>query len=247
MLRLNIMKMILPALLLLTLVLGACSSSIPAAETIPAPPTKTPSPVIETLTHLAPTIQISTISPSPTSTLTPSPTSTFVFMHLDQSIVDMPIKTPSHTQCGSASIQRVFAIGYVVYDAIQTLDPIAMGFAETIDQECTDSDGKILTYASSIWFYIGNKVVANLKDYETLGSWIVDVINLLDTIPRDEYTRYAQPTNVIFMFFAGNSEPLEVRVSIEEYWAKADGKSGTEIFLMFYEEPQQSPIFTQSP
>jgi hypothetical protein len=106
--------------------------------------------------------------------------------------------------------QRVFAIDYVVYDAIKTLDPISDGFAETMQQEeCTGSDGKTFTYAIAIWFYIDNKIVVDLKDYEALGSWIADVMNLLDTIPRDEYTFYANPTTVTFTFLAGNSESLE--------------------------------------
>jgi len=131
----------------------------------------------------------------------------------------------------------VFAIEYIVYDAIKTLDPIADGFAETIDERCVDFGGKEFTYAVAIYFYIDNKFATDLNDHETLGLWIADVMNLLDTIPRDEYTRYAEPTNAIFTFYDGNSKSLEVIVHIQEYWAKADGKSGEEVFNIFYTKP----------
>ncbi|HSM72557.1 MAG TPA: hypothetical protein VK851_13520, partial [Anaerolineales bacterium] len=133
--------------------------------------------------------------------------------------------------------REVFATDYVVYDAIKTLDPIAEGFAETISQEgCVDSNGKRFSYVVGIWFYIDNKVVEDFKDYENLGSWIIAVMNLLDTIPRDEYTMYAEPTNTIFTFVS-NSKSLKVVVPIKKYWAEADGKNGTEVFLMFYSNP----------
>src|SRR5574341_33015 len=80
-------------------------------------------------------------------------------------------------------------------------------------------------------------LLADLQDYETLGSWIVDVMNLLDTIPRNEYTINAEPSIVNFRFYVGASKLLDVRVPIKKYWAEASGKSGVEVFLLFYSEP----------
>lgn len=143
------------------------------------------------------------------------------------------------------SPQRVFEIAYAVYDAILMLDPKANGWAEAIDQACVDFEDNEHTYAYGIWFHV-HKQTPDLNDYEALGSWIVSVMSVLDTIPRDQYTIGAQPTNVIFTFFADNAESLEIRVSIEKYWTQADGISGEEVFRMFYTEPQ-SPTATQSP
>jgi hypothetical protein len=181
---------------------------------------------------------------SPTATITPTltpfpsltPTTTPTLTRLDQSIVDVPIAAPAYKQCDRMDTQKVFPTDYAVYDAIKTLDPIADGFAEAMDWTCTDINGDIFRYAISIWFYIDNKIVASLNDYEAIGSWIVDVMNLLDTIPRDKYTMYAEPSNVIFTFWA-NSESLEIAVPINKYWEQADGKTSEEIFKMFYIKP----------
>lgn len=232
MVRFHSMGRYISSLLFLTLVLGACSPSISSSETVP---TLTPTSSPPTLVIPSPTV---TNTQTPTPTITVTPTITPTLTRLTQSIVDMPIAvTPIYRRCGADSPQRVFALEYIVYDVMKKLDPGADGFAETIDRGCTDLNGKEFTYAVYIYFYIDNKFVADLSDYRVLGSWIVDVMNLLDTIPRDEYTRYAQPTNAVFSFYTTNSDTLKVIVHIQDYWAKANGKSAEEIFQMFYKRP----------
>jgi hypothetical protein len=161
--------------------------------------------------------------------------------------VDIPIATPAYVeQCGGMYPTELYSLSWTIDDAIKTLDPLAQGWAEAMVQSCIDKDGKAYDIVFGIWFRIV-KPTPDFKDYETLGSWIIDVMNLLDTISREEYFINAAPSTVTFTFFADNSESLEVIVPIQEYWAKANGKSGTEVFLMFYTEPPGSPTPTQSP
>jgi len=158
-------------------------------------------------------------------------------MNLDQSIIDIPIATPTFDeQCGGMYLTELYPLSWIIDDAIKTLDPNAEGWAEAVGQGCIADDGKSYFHAFGIWFYI-DKPTPDLKDYEALGSWIVDVMNLLDTIPRNEYTINAESTIVNFRFYVGTSELLDVRVPIKKYLTEANGKSGEELFRIFYIAP----------
>lgn len=238
MIRFRMMRFVYP-LLLLTLVLGACSPSLSSSEAVP---TLTPTSLPPTLVTPSPTAT-NTQTPAPFPSLTPTvtiiPTSTSTLTRLDQSIVDMPIATPTPfdvKQCGGMYPDEIYSLSDKIDVAIKTLEPKAEGWAEEIAQGCTNKDGKSHYTAFGIWFHI-DIPTTDLKAYKTLGSWIIDVMNLLDTIPRDDSTAGAEPTNAIFTFYANNSESLEVVVPIQEYWTKASGKSAEEVFQIFYKKP----------
>lgn len=216
-------------LLYLTLSLNACSQAIL--------PTKTLLPGIETPSRVMPIVQVPTLFPSLTDTRTINPTSTPILMKLDHSIIDIPIATPTFAeQCGGMYPTELYSLSWIIDDAIKTLEPNAEGRVEAVGQGCIADDGKSYFHAFGIWFYI-DKPTPNLKDNEALGSWILDVMNLLDTIPRNEYTINAEHTIVNFRFYVGTSELLDVRVLIKKYLTEANSKSGEELFRMFYTAP----------
>jgi len=208
---------------LLTIILSACSQTVV--------PTKTISSVIE-----SPSKTVSTTPfPSQIATLATNPTSTLVY--LDQSIIDIPIATPTFDEhCTGAYPTEIYPLSWAVDDAIKTLDLNAEGWAEGVVQSCANNDGKTYATVFGMWFYI-EKPTSDINDYEAFGLWIADVINLLDTIPRDENIIDAESTTIYFRFYKGATELLDVPVPIKQYLTEADGKSGAELFLMFYTKP----------
>jgi hypothetical protein len=147
----------------------------------------------------------------------------------------MPIAAPLYDkQCSGMGPGELYSLSQTVDDAVKTLDPNAEGWVEGLMQDCLDNTVLTRTIVFGMWFYI-DKPTPN-KDFKFFGTWIIDVMNLLDTIPRVDHAVNAQPTLVYFRFYAP-SELLDVTVSIQEYWAKTGGKSGEEVFRMFYAEP----------
>ena len=198
-------------LLFLTLILCACLQDIVITQTLP------------------------TITPSPFYTATPTTTPTVV--HLDQSIIDFPVATPIFDkQCGGVVPGELFSLSYVVDDAVKMLDPNAEGWAEGIMQDCFEDTAYTHSIVFGMWFYI-DKPTPDIKDYEVLGSWIIDVMNILDTIPRNEHTTNAEPSVVYFRFYEDASSLLDVRVQINKYQAEAIEKTGADVFLLFHTNP----------
>jgi len=216
-------------LLLLTLILSACSQTVT--------PTKTLSSVIESPSQVISRTQVSPPFPSQTATLAVSPALTPTLIHIDQSIIDIPIATPVfNEQCTGAYPTEIYPLSWAVDDAIKTLDSNAEGWVEGIVQSCNDNEGKTYSTVFGMWFYI-DKPTSDIKDYESFGLWIVDVMNFLDTIPRGENNINAEPTTVFFRFYTGATETLDIRVPVKQYQIDANGKSATDIFLLFYSEP----------
>jgi hypothetical protein len=162
--------------------------------------------------------------------------STPIIISLDQSIIDFPAATPIYDKrCSGMGPGELHSLSWVVDDAVKMLDPNADGWAEGIMQDCYEDNVFTHVIVFGMWFYI-DRPTHDLKDYDAFGLWITDVMNLLDTIPRDKPTLNAKPTVVNFRFYSG-SEFLDVRVPIKRYLTEANKKTGEELFRTFHTGP----------
>ena len=77
--------------------------------------------------------------------------------------------------------------------------------------------------------------VERLDSYETFGNWIAQVMKVVNDIPPGLIAG-SNPGFVEFSFEINISESIGFRVSIKEYNEIAVGKTGEELFWLFYTE-----------
>ena len=181
------------ALLLLTLILGACSVGTPTPQAIPAQ--------IPTGASLPPTEDISS------------------------------------TQCGYQWAYQDLPDLTAQLDAIvQTLIPNSTSRATAYGENCLGNEGQFVRFsAMETDFYI-LATVETLDDYETFGNWIYEIMQVVDGFPPEDLAG-PQPGFVEFRFEKSISEGITFRVPLQGYEEIAGGKSGEELFRLFYTSP----------
>ena len=78
--------------------------------------------------------------------------------------------------------------------------------------------------------------VDNKNNTAKLGDWIAEIMSIIDQLPHEQVPG-AQPGFVDFRFAQGETEFIFVRVPTERYRSEAQGKTGAELFRLFYENP----------
>jgi hypothetical protein len=210
-------------LLLLTLILGACSPGILSPEAItPHSPTSIP--------------QI-----DPKSTLEPS-TPKIIGTVGDPNIGQPPdgnFPTPSTSQqeCGYQWAYSDLPELTKQFDqAIKALNPESTSHATAFGENCVASDGQVIKFlAMETDFYVALPVI-DLTDYEAFGNWITQVMQVVNNFPPDMLAG-PNPGFVEFRFEKSTAESIGVRVPIRQYNETANNKTGEELFRLFYTEP----------
>lgn len=118
---------------------------------------------------------------------------------------------------------------------LQSLDAAASGRAYAYGEDCVYADGHQTFSALETDFKVSVRT-GNLKDENTLGNWIVKVMRVVEQLPPAEL-QGGQPGRVDLEFNSDASESLFLRVSIDEYRRTAKGKTGAELFRLFYTNP----------
>jgi hypothetical protein len=183
-------------LLLLTLILGACSPNIATPQALPA--------------------QTFTDTPVPPPTLTP---------------------VPDDTQCGYQwAYQDLPDLTEQFDEIVQTLIPNSISHATAFGENCVAADGQVVRFAAMETDFYVLATVETLDDYETFGNWIYDVMQIVDGFPP-EVLAGPQLGFVEFRFEKSASESIGFRVPIQGYSETAGGKSGEELFRLYYTNP----------
>ena len=150
------MKNLNPALLLLTLMLGACSPIIPATEAIPI----SPAPKIVT------TVSTPHIDQPPDG--------------------NIPTVTPTDSSCGYKwAYQDLPDLSSEFQQAIQELQPNAQASAYAFGEDCIYADGHKTFTAMETDFNITLQVNDPTNEDE-LGDWIVKVMQAVLNIPKEK-------------------------------------------------------------
>src|SRR5262249_15645497 len=119
--------------------------------------------------------------------------------------------------------------------AIKAINPDAKAWATAFGEDCVYADGHATFGAMETDFYV-HLNVSDLSDFEAFGNWIIQAMNIIDSLPRD-MIKGPQPGFVEFSFIKNDTEQVIVHVPIQKDHDEAVGKSGEELFSLFYTNP----------
>ena len=119
--------------------------------------------------------------------------------------------------------------------AVKALNAEASGRAELFGEDCVYDDGSV-TFGVMETDFFTLLPVDDLSQEDEFGNWVAQVMEIVTQIPREEL-----PGNygfVEFTFEKNEAEWIGFRVPIQQYINDAQGKSGAELFRLFYSPPQ---------
>lgn len=119
--------------------------------------------------------------------------------------------------------------------AVKALNAQASGRAELFGEDCVYADGSATFSTMETDFYT-RLPVDDLSKEEEFGNWVAQVMEIVIQMPREDL-----PGNygfVEFTFAKNEAERIIFRVPIQQYINDAQGKSGAELFRLFYSPPQ---------
>ncbi len=233
------MNRLLKTLLFWTLLLGACSINIATPQTLPT--------ILPTLTPFQPsldTIPTNEVAPEFPTTQSPNPKfiATLSTPHIDPGPNgELPQITPeaptSVTECGYQwAYQDLPELTNQFDSAVRNLIPYSTAHATAFGENCVASNGQIVRFAAMETDFYVIVTIGNLDEYETFGNWIVHVMQVVNDFPPDMITG-PRPGFVEFRFEKTISESIGFRVPIQGYNDTANGKTGEELFRLFYTKP----------
>ena len=120
--------------------------------------------------------------------------------------------------------------------AVKNLIPNSNSHATAFGENCIGNDGQIVNFLTMETDFYVVVSVPSTDDYETFGNWIADVMQVVDTLPEDLIPG-PMPGFVQFQFEKSTSESFGIRVPIQQYNEVAQGKTGKELFDLFYTKP----------
>jgi len=219
------MQRIFRTLLFWTLILCACSTGGLSPETPSSNRvTETPSPFV---------IPVSTTEVIPLTKLI----ATIATPHIDQP-PDGNVTTAAPEYPGCAyqwAYEDLPELSKQLQEEIMTLNLEATAWATAFGEDCVYADGHADFSAMETDFYV-QLPVTDLADFESFGNWMTQVMQVVEGLPRDLLSG-PQAGFVEFKFTKSDTEFLFVRVPIQQFRETASGKTGEELFRLFYTEP----------
>lgn len=142
---------------------------------------------------------------------------------------------PSQSPCGyqwayhnSPELTKSFDAG------VKSLNSEASGRVEYYGEDCVHADGASTFLPMETDFYVRLQV-DDLTQEEVFGNWLGQVMEIVTRIPREQLS--GNYGFVEFWFEKSESDHIVFRVPIQQYINEAQGKSGAELFHMFYPPP----------
>ena len=170
-------------------------------------------------------VACSTGIPTPTPADTPQPPE--------------PTSTPdaTSTQCGYQwAYQDLPELSAQFDEATKELIPNSTSHATAFGENCVAADGQVIRFlAMETDFYVIVSV-EKMDDYETFGKWITQVMQVVGGLPPDAIAG-SKPGFIEFRFEKSTTDGMGFRVPIQGYAEAASGKTGEEIFRLFYKNP----------
>jgi hypothetical protein len=118
--------------------------------------------------------------------------------------------------------------------AVKAINPAANARAQLFGEDCVYADGHSTFGAMETDFYVRSPA-DDLINEEAFGNWMAQVMPIVTEIPREELE--GNYGFVEFSFEKTEAEHVIVRVPIQKYVKEAQGKTGAELFLIFYVAP----------
>lgn len=120
-------------------------------------------------------------------------------------------------------------------EEIKIIHPEATARATAFGEDCVYADGRADFLAMETDFHVALPA-ADLTDLESLGDQMAQVMPVVEAMPPDLLVG-PQAGFVEFRFTKNEEEFLIVRVPLQQYRDAAAGKTGEQLFRMFYIEP----------
>lgn len=118
---------------------------------------------------------------------------------------------------------------------VKGLNPNADAVATQFGEDCLKADGSVTFGVMQTDFKV-RLPVDDLTREDDFGNWIAQVMQAVIEIPREDIPG-PNFGFVEFRFEKNDAEHIALRVPIQEYLNNVQGKSGAELFQMFYTPP----------
>jgi hypothetical protein len=233
------MQKIFRTLLFWTLILCACSTGVASSPAVPPSNAETIiSPEPNSVTSQAPFVFPTTAIPDTKLIVTVGTP------HIDQppdgdlpNTTDLtPSLLPPLGECGYQwAYEDLPELSKQLQEEIMTLNSEATAWGTAFGEDCVYADGHADFSAMETDFYV-QLPVTDLANFESFGNWMTQVMQVVEGLPRDLLAG-PQAGFVEFKFTKSDTEFLFVRVPIQQFRETASGKTGEELFRMFYTEP----------
>jgi hypothetical protein len=118
--------------------------------------------------------------------------------------------------------------------AVRAINPAASASADLFGENCVYTDGRSTFGAMETDFY-AHLPADDLTNEEAFGNWMAQVMQIIVQTPREEIQ--GNYGFVEFWFEKNDAEHVIVRVPLQKYIDEAQGKTGAELFRIFYVAP----------
>lgn len=194
------MGRIFTGLLFLTLILGACSPDVAAPRAIH------PSPTAVFLPPTSATLPQDRPAPAPAGAVTTNP-----------------------QDCGYQwANQNLPELSSRFQQSMQALQPEARAQAYAFGENCLRADGSIASFAAMETDFNITLTVDDLANQSVLGRWIVQVMQVIASIPADQIAG-PRPGRVS-MVFQSNTDQSIISFYIDQYQELPAGLSHAEVY-----------------
>lgn len=149
--------------------------------------------------------------------------------------IDTPTQTvtPTAQPCGYMwAYEDAPELGEKIRAAVQGIDPKVTARAQAFGENCVHPDGSVGYFAAMETDVYIRLTVEDLTAEESFGNFMGQALPLIAQIPESEFP--GGYGFVEFWFEKNDAEHIIVRVPILDYLSKAQGKSGLELFRLFY-------------
>ena len=152
-----------------------------------------------------------------------------------------PTLTPTsdfpYTQCGwQWAYEELPELSALFDNAVKVSIPNSSSRATAFGENCLDNDGQVVSFLAMETDFHVIISVESLDDYDTFGNWMAQVMQTVNNLPPDMIAG-PMPGVVELRFEKNTDEFIILRVPIQEYNESANGKTGEELFRMFYTNP----------
>lgn len=143
---------------------------------------------------------------------------------------------PTETFCGYTwATQDAPELTEQFDKAVKSLNSEASATAYFFGENCNYMDGTPPTFGVMETDFTVRLPVDDLSDEEAFGDWIAQVMNATLQLPKEEIQgKYGF---VEFWFEQSEMEHITFRVQISQYQTEVQGKTGAELFRMYYSPP----------
>jgi hypothetical protein len=120
-------------------------------------------------------------------------------------------------------------------NAVKSLNPDASATVYFFGEDCNYMDGTPPKFGVMETDFTVRLPVDDLAKEEKFGDWVAQVMEIVLQLPEDEIQgKYGF---VEFWFEKNDAEHITFRVPISEYQNEVQGKTGVELFRMYYSQP----------